>query len=354
MYNTVKELHIALDLQLQYLNSDKVSNIEPEEKDWIINESIYEFVETSITDKVKEGFEETLLRYEDIKELKASKALTVYSENEDLQYVVLPQNYLVKPKGIVKLSIKCPNNPTELSDKEVGIYVIPFTSIIYSGKYYTAFDIKFHNTGNSNELTIEHYNQEGYNDPSSKFIIIADMINQINKLNGFELYWERYGDRYEANSFIIVDLHNDDTYNIVTLDYNGFNYVRSKIITTLPIMSLVNESSQVLSGIPCRTMSSKYIHEILRDEFATTNPASPLIEVIGNKAFIHTDSRFIIDELTLDYIKKPVLVNYKANVMTDVKRHSVEIISIAVRKIKAFIDDSNYKSIINENLITNL
>lgn len=45
---TAKEFHIALDIQCQKLNSNAYSNVLPEQKDWLLNESVLRFIKQRI------------------------------------------------------------------------------------------------------------------------------------------------------------------------------------------------------------------------------------------------------------------------------------------------------------------
>jgi len=46
MYNTVKEMHIALDMGLQQIDSNRKQSISPEHKDMALNYAVLQFIET--------------------------------------------------------------------------------------------------------------------------------------------------------------------------------------------------------------------------------------------------------------------------------------------------------------------
>ena len=86
MYNTVKELHIALDQRLQQLNSNRKLVLYPEQKDARLNEAVLQFINNVVSDKTnikKEGFEDTQKRYDDIEELIRTATLPIYVNESD-------------------------------------------------------------------------------------------------------------------------------------------------------------------------------------------------------------------------------------------------------------------------------
>ena len=73
MYNTARELHIGIDLGLQNINSNRKLDIEPAEKDWVLNAVMMQEINNRINPKSNtkgEGFEDTIKRIDDLESLK--------------------------------------------------------------------------------------------------------------------------------------------------------------------------------------------------------------------------------------------------------------------------------------------
>lgn len=59
-----------------------------------------------------------------------------------------------------------------------------------------------------------------------------------------------------------------------------------------------------------RIVESGLIDEMLKNPLYTTSIDSPLAEIVGNKIYIYNSDDFTIDNVKIDYIKKPIKVLY--------------------------------------------
>lgn len=108
---TTKELHIELDISLQKLNSNYNKNLEPEEKDIIINNGIIRFIKNRINPRSNAkglGFDETFKRLEDLNTLVESKPIKVLYTKDNVPYYKLPYDFLYYIDSNAK--VKCFNN----------------------------------------------------------------------------------------------------------------------------------------------------------------------------------------------------------------------------------------------------
>jgi hypothetical protein len=350
MYQTAKELHIALNLALQYLNSNKVATIKPHEKDWIINDAIYEFIDNSISDKIKEGFDNTLLRFEDIEELKSSKLyLNINYEDETRSFVVIPNDFLYLVKGVVKVEYSCDVPVYHNTTNNVYVSYITLDSNI-STPFFNNFSIEYLTSTDVLIDSIVYPNPNGYASLDALFMVLNNVIARPN--NSIDIYYERYDNIYKPNTLIFVK-RSPNLVGKVNIKYNGLVLTNTFEVLDYTISDISNDSGHILN-IPCRNANYESIDDMQRDYYERSKKDSPLLTRIANRIYLYSDGKFNINELQLHYIKKPILINSEFDIMTDLKRNGREIVNIAVRKIKAYIDDVNYKNIIQENLLSKL
>ena len=90
MKQTVQEMHIAIDIGLQRLDSNREQEIRPEEKDIVLNDTVAKY----ITGRVRKtgnnqrlGFEDDMDRYHDLEELKRTTDVTLYEDANEEKHI---------------------------------------------------------------------------------------------------------------------------------------------------------------------------------------------------------------------------------------------------------------------------
>ena len=107
---TVKEMHIGIDVGIQKLNSNVFRNLEPQEKDWLLNEAVYKFINNRISNKtnaIQQGYQSIQKRYDDIESLLTKKTLTAYKIDAKTVFGFLPYNYFHLDSDLSNVAFNC-------------------------------------------------------------------------------------------------------------------------------------------------------------------------------------------------------------------------------------------------------
>ncbi len=347
MYNTVREMHIALDMGLQQIDSNRKQSISPEHKDMALNYAVLQFVETRSNPKTnikREGYEDTQKRYDDLRELKRSKELTTYDIDNKV-FSILPVDYY-KRISVGANVIYSKNELPSASNIDNYYYsILPFPD--YKGKHtsdiYRDFTISV--IADSNKETLFNINDfpniSKLYSSDAKFMIINLVLEHIRDI---EVYWETWNNVYKANSFIFVRKDQSAHYRLSYKDIDG-------VISNNHSTSYNKYPDKKGILRPVDLFSSE-------DEFNTlTNPyyqknkhLHPGSYIENSRIMVYNGDNFIIPGIVLTYLKKPRLINLKANQSCELSINR-EIIDLAIQKLKAYIKDEGYQHIVNESQI---
>lgn len=350
MYNTVNELHIALNLSLQYIKSNRKSVIKPYEIDWLLNETMFRTIDDIIDGKQIEGYDDTQLSYDALQPIKTRRKLDFDVDAANNKLVcVIPDNYLHHDSVEVHTVADCGVNRS-LINNEGRYLVLPLIEDTVS-PYYADLKIVI----DSPLSTLYDAVTRGLtniNNEDSKFVYIADVITVLREAN-YSVYWEYYGGIYHPNSFIIFANFSTAPFNL-TMTYH--TVISHSTTNTIPLKYYETGAgtSVIHSSVDTRLISTNIVRNLLNHKYGTTNPKSPIMTIEDNKIMLYYNDDFYISEVYLTYIRKPKLINYIINQMPEVKNISNLIVQLTVQNIKAKIKDDNYNLITNENVLNKI
>lgn len=361
MYVSVQELHIGIDQGLQHVDSNRKSSLQQEEKDWILNESILEYIYTRLNPKSnpkQEGFEDTQKRYDDLEVLKKDVTLKCYvdTQHENTVYAMLPVDYLHRTKDVSLVLYDCNGLtfPAQSQDNPSSV-IIEFPKDSGTAPYYVGFSISFNGT---TIFDINDYNLGSLNNIQSRYMIILLALEELNKRTDMEFYWENYGElsgsAYKKDSFIIVHKGGSGPAPAtITLAYTGATaHTETVNFNTTNITRWVyNFTNPSTIEKPNDLMSSEDVADAEENEYFKTSYDKPNSFIEQRKLKIKHNDNFVPIYVKLSHIRRPRKISLALDQTCEIPERAEEIINIAVRKIKARINDPNYRNIINENLL---
>lgn len=338
MYNTVKELHIALDFRLQQMNSNRKQAFAPEQYDVALNDAILTVVKKRCSAKLnskQEGFEESIKRYEDLQSLKRDCKPDTYFVDNHLIFD-LPSNYhsydtligdvKFNKNGITSSNSAINNFCTVVNFSNVTDYNI--TSLVYTlGSGSTINTDSFIKLVKSKNSLFYYFN------------LVRDYIKDKHDI---DCYFENYDGQYYANSIIFVT--SDYNKRCIAVNNNIISlvlYSKTRLVKTIPqqVITLSDKKLDLISSHNERVKGNDYyINKNIH--------LNPTFTIKNNKIYIKINSNFIISNLRLEYIKIPRLIDSRLNQMTDVTITD-EILEEAVTLIAGILKDDYYK--ISEN-----
>lgn len=345
---TVKELHVNFDIAAQEVNSNRFDEVTSEEKDILLNNAMLKFINDTLentTNPIKEGYQDTIKRYDELEALYENMELQVYNIDDRKQFVFLPPDYLHYDFSESKVFNNCnQNNLIELQD-DYYIYTLEFEDFVEN----IAEDFKFEynsttyfNVADYPEIANNIYGNE------IKFILIKSIIDNLqyflkNKDNAVYMYWEKFNNKFYKNSFIFVSKLNNEVFKLGTSNNMITATLQPKL--TLKRFSL---SDTIYSVNRLVKTSAKYL---LNSNFGNTKFSSPIITIENGKLILHCNSKFKSTKVNLGYLRIPKRINLYTNQSCELSESSHrKIVQYAVQFFKGISNNPEYKNIINENL----
>ena len=383
-------MHLAIQQGVDKINSLQADMLLGEEIDIELNKSMSRFINTKYgrNNKYRKGFEESQKRIDDLRTLvREYEAPAIYKEryNNDIwiDQFRLPSDYMYLVNQRSELYIdNCDPMQYHLDDSQsVSFFVVPFEYL-----YKTALTGATTQFADSIRVLADESNPAlgdlvSTNVVSSAFTYPQDidafknaLLNPISFTNGFEWYWEEYGQLNYPGSFIItVDTigacpwFNWDA--SITNGVSGVNTPTKIIFRFLSggaLPAFTDEENQIAYAqftddalgarrtpnhdkVQRRFAFNKFVQQddifkLLEDPFNTTKYTSPLTTIRGGYIDIYTSDIFIIDKVKITYIRKPREISLPLDVNCELPDHAhQEIVDMTISSILEGINDPRYK-----------
>jgi len=334
MYSTVKQCHVAIDYELQQINSNRKQAISPYYYDIALNEAVLQFIETRSSSKQnikREGFEESQKRYDDLKDLKVQRGLSCRRPNGSTfgykEFAILPGDYLKMIPSEVAIAYNKQGMTPVLLDTTNVIKLYDLSQITYP---FTG-SLKL-GTGSS-QIDVTKYIQTVKTD-NGKFYAINIIIDKLRQL-GYDTFYEDYDGMYLPNTLFV------DTPNI---PIEGINYTTR----TTTYKSITNSFTQQRS---LELVSTSDVRTILDNYHSSRNRHSnPICELFGDRLNVYYNADFVPVSVILNYIKRPRLIDHISNTMCEITVPQ-EVIKLAVLHLKGILKDEGYNISANEKII---
>lgn len=351
---TTQELHVKIDLHLQEINSNVYGNVLPEEKDIIINEQILEFFrdnEDEDSNKLREGFQSTTKRYDNIKELIVERTLPLYVKDDNSVYTTLPEDYLRLISDATILRCNSYVN-IETTNSNEYVYGFELNDVVNgAGNYFTGLFIYILAQGTDFALnTFPHYNG-GFKSYKEAFILYDLLYEELNKVNKYKeenktkykVYKNWYNGKYYGTKLLFVSQEPMDIYYSIVAEGN----FQMELLDTIPIKqpNVVTNSER-----ENRLTATKDVRNVLNSVYRTTTHKSPISELQQDRLIVHHEKKFIPKELKIKYIKRPNFVSLYLNRNTDLNVNVLGIIAKRTAERLAVIKgNTTAKSLVQHN-----
>ena len=359
---TVSDMHIHLDLLCQELNSNIYSNLQPEEKDIILNKATIRFIRevtTPQSNKLEEGFEYTQARYDDVEELLTPAVLPSYKYTDagnfnEAVFSVLPQDYLrlVRIRSLVKdLCGASYDTSVEVTSTTIPYFLVDFSKL--TGLFST-FVIKMTRSAATTTIfNIDDYSiySSGFTENSEKFVLIPVILEKLKEKfeslgYNYQVYYEHYDNIYKPNNFIFVA----DSLVTEFKFEEGENISASVNKTT--VLDKITNSFTNFGNATHRLVKSNDAIKLLETSFGTTIPKSPISEIENTRLISYHQKKFIIGNVIIQYIRKPRLININLNIGCELNDNIHDkIVDIAARMIANYSNKGTQKQVMMESLL---
>lgn len=367
---TAKEVHIQFDLVYQSINSHVRRTLEPQEIDWLFNESALSYIKERTNPKnnpKKDGFEETSKRYEDVEQLISTVSTPLYiadSVYPDSMMGFKPANFLdyIPESGFkVKVFYGCDFDfvsYTANGNSSIWTSVIDFPVDENAAPNYQDFTIVVDAVTIFDSTSFPPLNAS-LTTTELKFYLLNLIIETINNgspVTGIYAYWQKF----KGIGSTVNNINNA----LILVSYTGKTSATISFTGTAPTVNgfsqnntLVRYTDANLTGLtgvvtPCRLIKSTDRENLLEHSFGSTKPTSPIVSVENDLILVHHKKRFIVNGLFLTYIRKPRKIDLSLSINPELSDDiCLEIIDIAARKVAGRNNSDNLQGIVNESLL---
>lgn len=331
---TPKELHIAIDMRLQHIASNRKKSLDPHLYDIVSNDAVMTHINSKCSpylNPLGDGFEDTIRTYVTLECLKKTVIIDALYEGDTIYYP-LPSDYLYPVAGNVKACFdKRVTTIQTVESTNTFVQLLDFPNSIATASVEKYANLTL--TLGTLIITIPTTMPKVY-DVQGKFLLINYLLDALNT-NDVNIYWETYLDKYYPNKFIIVS----NVERVGTLTYDG---VTNSLTTIVKSFYKSNQTSNITIPIAITKseMLSKSSLNMYYNRYTNRNCK---LELTQGRLKSKIDLKVQPSQLELLYIKKPRLINYFTDTMCELSM-SDEIISIALNKLLAMDNDPSYKA----------
>lgn len=318
----IQEMHIAIDVLIQKINSNSRRNILPEEKDLVLNWVIQKFVSDNIekdrpdgdfgfhNDEVNSAALTTLL--------KQYVPLSVFpSKTPNLYEVKLPADF----RNFISFSaITVPRYCFSEEDK-IAPEVEEFTNYIYTikvpdqqgaGPFFEDIILNIGAGSNSYQHT---KNSEGIYDGGFKkylYLALQELPNQTELVKSVS--WEKFPKRLRQKDTIIIETSEKLSSSSLSVGGSVIPITEVEIKETR-----VNRNHNYYStfSAPAKRIRPQYLPVVEASVFDKSRFTSLNITLDDNVIYIPNDEKFLVTVGILNYIRKPAEVNLSLGIDCD-------------------------------------
>ena len=347
MYTTVQQCHVALDYEIQQINSNRKQAINPAYYDMALNEAVLQFIETRSSNKSNlkhEGFEESEKRYDDLKNLKRQRTFDCLVDTDYYQrgYIIFPSNYLKYTPSEVIISYNKQGLSTPVkAERSYSVMVYDLSKIVYPFPTTSSFKVGV----GADQVDISNLLRIVKSD-RGKFYAINLIIDKLRNI-GYEAYYETFNGEYKHESLYVVSPLGKSLLTPITA--TNIVGVSSKIILNVFDSADASQPSTHQSSIELLPTSA--VRDVLNNYHGSRNRHSnPVADIIEDHLNIYYNDNFIPLKVILTYIKRPRLIDLNTNTMCEITVPQ-EVIKLAVLHLKGILKDEGYNISANEKII---
>lgn len=356
MYLTWKEQHIAVNARLQEMMGNRELVVHPQEIDLRLNRAQRQFVDTRMSKTgtiKKEGFEDIQKRYDDLRELKVRATLPTFNATEYV-YSILPKNYLHLINDSSYIYRTCHTYTRTLTTVNESLITVPFptdsttgvTASFYTNCVLTVNSVAICTVGTSYPLF------KGFT-TDSKFMFVNLIKWHINTTSIiYDCYWEKYGDVYVNEAFILVS--KGAAITSATMTYTKKDTTTSSssgsVVTTARSQVTFTSAPTPIKR-PNDLCDTEYEQDLIVDPLSKKNRwEKPLSSLQNNLLLVYKFPDFDVYQTSILYLREPRMID--SSMYQDCELSVADqIVDLAVQEIYSDISNPNYRNVVTENLI---
>jgi hypothetical protein len=336
---TIAQMHILIEQKLQNLNAFVNDNFLPDEIDLFINEMQEAFIKQRFSpdsNPKRKGFEASNKRLADLQSLLKEVTLLPVVDNTEPE----ERKYFIASAAAVAVTSMAADNLYQI----VTIGNTTFTAVgAVRGEVGEVFIASGAGTGTGTVA------------PFDFFFPVSSRVNLI--VNAKPLVIDKLPTRYLGmvkstyNPASPAPARGDFYIASETATYTSFSGVAATkgcVLyyngTTRSIQSLPAFNYPKI-GVPIRIVEHEEKDRMLQNPFGKPTERSPIATVRGNFLMVPVSERFILKDVSLQYLRKPKPVSLSSSSNCELPDHThSEIVDLVVNHILEVIESKRYQS----------
>jgi hypothetical protein len=330
----IKEWHIALQQELNKINSALYDVLLPQEVDMAFNKNIEMFINQRYDNKSnrkQEGFEQSQKRTDDLRSLvrvMTGPGLLGFTFNNSFSYderslFVLPQDYRFKVAARIKSSTKGCSSSFSPVTTNITYYIYGFDLSVITN--YASFYIK-DPAGNkifTENIGLGNYTTDDFD--TFKDIVLDETVANYKTTN--VMFFETFLTYTKKNHILFVTTTPSTSFKY----YNGTSEISINLLTSTIEKTYAPQGTSNTSSD--KVVTHDTIYAMQADPFNKTTEDFPLSLFENNLYYTYYDkNNFVVSNIEMTYIRKPKTVSYYANISCDLPEHThQEIISMTAQ-----------------------
>lgn len=363
---TVFQCHLEINQRLQEVASFKRDKLFPQEIDLALNKAMFRLLERGVEnnfqgDEINLSHVAALITKNKIGEvIIPGTSDPLYEENELSVYSIVPANYYWLVNGraeIITDPLECETAPI-LATKTITEYVtvVPFPASAGTGvpTYFSKVTINSTTGGviytTPSEIT-------GFNSQNSKYVITDNIVEYFYKNPTTVVYWERYRDVYNKNSFIFVSLTNPGTTTLtlyrsdaITVDVTSSATATATNYTAYNRAAIASIASKTIANTPIKSLKQNEMYAALKqNRYYRTSTREVSLNRTQDYFILYREESFLVTRMSYDYIRKPRTISLLLNQSCELADNThPKVVDLAVELLRLDTKDQAYQATVQD------
>lgn len=315
----IHEMHVAVDVWLQKINSNSRRNILPEEKDLVLNSVIQDFVTANIKQDRPNGewgFHNDEVNADSISTLlEQFRAVSVYPsiKREGLLEVQLPSDFRnFISFSAVTVPVHCMTSEELIYPRTAEVtnylYIFKIPGSEGSGPFYKNVTL---NWGGQEFKKIS----DGTSDPNLQRFVYSALKSVDLPVDIIDMYWEKYPSRlFQKNTIVIKTFTKLTMVPTLTLDNAVIPSTEVKLKEV--IVNKNNPYTTKFTAIS-RRVKPQYIETLQQSSFSKSTFQNLILTLQDDILLIPNDEKFLVILGALSYVRKPAEVSLSLGIDCD-------------------------------------
>ena len=315
---TVNDMHIAIDLELNKVNSNLYDIIKPQEKDYFLNRAQERFIKqrySPLSNAKGRGFEMSQKRIDDLRNLLIPNYYDkVYQlPTNDFDYSTkgrfyFPDDYWFLTSNRSKVYYNSCGSIVQSTTTEnfyVALVTIPDAETTYTNFFIKVDGVNLFNVSLYPEIA--NYTTE---DKSLLINLILDSLSVVN--------WSFYSSFKDLTADLIGVKTSAGNITV------GFGESGTQIDTVHKRYTYFTATGGSDLIVPNRFLQQDDVYIVQQDPFNKTSISDGPICIISNNTMdvFFEPNEFIVKEIAISYIRKPKLINLEQNQSCELAEHT--------------------------------